>query len=360
VVLYVSFITHELAGLYALSLLIYLFVIGIAALVVKGKPASAKYLITLAVMVGLGLLAFAVLTPLQNKVREGLEFLPKWAEVSGAQNRLRLLDYLFSEDLVPLNGFFVIGAIQSLTQARKAGIYLLSLLAAPLLLFTFVFSFQKNSYIFHIYPVVVLLAAYAVDRLIRVDEDGGVSAGLDGKNLRRLRAPVLALLFLAWIPFAFWFRLALSIPRQSDGQYNGAIYHAEWREAADHVRQAIQQDDVVMSTLPMTVQYYLGRADYNLNWPNADLARQHNIVAGDGRLIDYYSGADVIEDLAELRRVVEGAQRGWLIVDDYRFTEPVYVPREIRQFVEQRMARVYQTKRKTMTVFSWQQNPAAP
>jgi hypothetical protein len=167
------------------------------------------------------------------------------------------------------------------------------------------------------------------------------------------------LFFLAWMPLTFWFRLALSAPRQTDGQYNGAIYHAEWRQAADFVRQQWQSSDAVISTLPQTAQYYLGRADYNLNWPNADLARQHNIFDKDGRLIDYYSGAEVIEDQAELQRIVDGHARGWLIVDSYRFGEAVYVPAEIRRFVEQRLTKKFESKRKTMMVFGWNNEPGA-
>jgi hypothetical protein len=359
-VLYLSFTTHELAGLYALSFFIYLFVIGVAVVIANGKSAAAKYLGTLGVTSIATIFAFAVLPPLQDKIREGLEFLPKWAEVSAAQNKLRLIDYLMSEEFVPLNGFFIIGAVHALTQAKKAGVYLLSLLAAPLALFTFVFSFQKNSYIFHIFPVIILFAAYALDRLMNFEfAESSLSAWLDKINFSKIRTPVMTGLLLAWLPITFGFRLALSTPRQVDGQYNGAVYHAEWREAAEYVRDNLQEGDAVMSTLPQTVQYYLGRADYNLNWPNADLARQHNIIGKDGRLIDYYSGAEIIEDLPELQRIIESRARGWLIVDAYRFEEPVYVPREIRQFLEQRLTREFETKRKTMTVFSWKRAPAA-
>jgi len=361
VVMYLSFTTHELTGLYALSLFFYLVVVGVVVWLAKDKSKAAKYLVTLGVMAAVSLLAFAVLTPLQDKVREGLEFLPRWAEVSAAQNKLRLIDYMMSEEFVPLNGFFIIGAVQSLIHARKAGVYLLALLAAPLALFTFVFSFQKNSYIFHVYPVIALLAAYALDRLMNFEFAGSsLSAWLDKINFSKIKTPLITALFLAWMPITFSFRLAFSIPRQSDGQYNGAVYHAEWRQAADFVRKEIQQDDAIISTLPMAVQYYLGHAEYNLNWPNADLARQHNIVSKDGRLIDYYSGADVIEDQAELQSVIDSHARGWLIVDKYRFDEQVYVPREIRQFVEQSMTREFETKRKTMIVYRWKRESTAP
>jgi len=363
VAMYLSFITHELAGLFALSIVLFLLVVGIAVLISEGWKPAAKYLVTFFVLVaGFGM-AFAILPALHAKVQEGLEFLPKWAEVAGAQNRMRLLDFLFSEELVPLNGLFVIGTIQTLWHARKPGVYLLALLAAPMVLFTFVFAFQKNSYIFHVYPAVVLLAAYALDRLIEYE-----STAEPGKALRdwlhkirleKAQPTIIALFFLTWMPLTFWFRLALSTPRQPDGQYNGAIYHSEWRQAADFVRQKWHASDVVISTLPQTVQYYLGRADYNLNWPNADLARQHNIFGKDGRLIDYYSGADVIEDQTELQRIVDAHARGWLIVDSYRFGEAVYVPAEIRRFVEQRMTKEFESKRKTMMVFSWNKEPGA-
>jgi len=363
VVMYLSFTTHELAGLFALSFFLYLLVIGLAMLAAKGMAPSAKYLATFSVMAILSLLAFATLSPLQDKVKEGLEFLPKWAEVAGAQNKLRLLDFIFSEELVPLNGFFVIGAAQAFLNAQKAGVYLLSLLAAPMALFTFVFAFQKSSYIFHVYPVIVLLAAYALDRLIQHESasalNSSMSAWLGKIRLQKIQSAIPALLFLAWMPFTFWFRLAMSTPRQADGLYNGAVYHAEWRQAAEHVRQRLQNDDVVISTLPQTVQYYLGRAEYNLNWPNADLAKKKNIVSKDGRLIDYYSGADVIDDLPELERIMAAYAQGWLIVDTYRFGESVYVPREIRQFVEQKLTREFETRRKTMIVFSWKRTPVA-
>jgi len=365
VTLLLSFTVHELAGLYALSFLIYLLLVGIAVLWARKSTGASpvKYLVTLSAIVVLGGLAFATLSPLQAKVKEGLEFLPKWAEVSSAQNRTRLLDYLFSEEFVPLNGFFVIGSILSIASARKAGVYLLMLLAAPVLLFTSVFSFQKNSYIFHVYPALVLLAAVALDRLIEVEtlagRDGAIGRWLESVCRRGWLPALVTVLFLSWMPFTFWFRLAQSIPRQADGQYNGAVFHDEWRQACEYVREHAQPDDVIVSTLPLTVQYYAGRADYNLNWANADLAHKRNIVSPEGRFIDYYSGTPLIENRAALQGLFEGHPRVWLIADNYRLGEAVYVPADVRTLVQQMMTREFETRRKTVAVFSLKKETAS-
>ena len=155
------------------------------------------------------------------------------------------------------------------------------------------------------------------------------------------------------MPLSSGFRFAIKIPWVSDGRFNGAKRHDEWKDATAYLRDRLNAQDVLVSTLPLTVLYYLGRAEYNLNLSNSDMARKGGILASDGRLIDFYSGADVVENLYELKSTLKTHPNGWLLVDRYRFITPVYVPKDIHDFLTTKMSLAFESKRKTVMIYRW-------
>ncbi len=369
--LLLSYSTHQNAGLFLLTFIAYLLMMGIAITVKDGFTTAlkSKYLILLTTVLGGLVLAYVVLPPIREFVTYAAVYQPKWAEVASAQNPWRIFEFLFGWEKVPFNLLFVFGLYLILKRGERAGIFSLLTFAIPIILFSFVFEYRKNDYIFHVYPIFYLVAAYALDASIT--GFAMLSAAKHPERLQRffamLKFPfippfqggkvggesMLTLFCLLWIPLTFNFRLAQAIPRLPDGTFNGAIYHNEWKEAATFLREKLSLSDALMSTLPLTVKYYLGRAEFNLNWSNGDLARQKQIYAADGRLIDFYSGADIIEDLSELEGMLKNQPSGWLLVDNYRFENDVYVPTEVRRYIQENLMKVYETRRKTVSVFCW-------
>ena len=355
--LLLSYTTHQNAGLFLLSFVLYLFVGAAYVAVKEGSRAlwPSKYFVALALIVGMGLLALLLLPQARAFVASAQVYQPKWAEVASAQNRWRLLSFFSGWQQFPINVLFVLGAVQALRRFHKPGVYALLTFLVPVLMFSFVFQYRKNDYVFHVLPLFYLLAAAPLENVVtRVWQRGRNWRGWPG---RLLRGPVgvwaATALVLVWFPLTPTLRFGQKIPRLGDGYFNGAVYFNEWKEAAAWLRPRLSEEDTLISTLPQTVQYYLGRAEYNLNWSNGHLAQVKGYYAPDGRLVDFYSGADVIVDLDELEQVLRAHPQGWLLVDTYRFGNPVYVPEAVHAFVVQNMEKAYETQRGTVAVYRW-------
>lgn len=359
--LLLAYITHQNAGLFLLSLMGYLAACWIF-LSIKGGIKSfptEKYVVPLGVIILMGLLAYLINPEVHNFIVHAVTYLPKWAEVDSAQNPWLIFDFLFtSMETVPFNLLFVLGTLLLIVNKNKAGLYTLLTFWVPVLAFSFLFQYRKNDYIFHVFPIFFLVSAYALDRVIGFTHLIFAS----WKSAQRISNKLTdsqftnwlsTLLLLIWIPITPAFLFAQKIPRLPDGHFNGAKYHNEWKQAADFLQDKLDQNDVIISTLPQTIQYYTGRAEYNLNWHYADQARRSKIYAPDGCLIDFYSGADVIEDLDELKTIFIRHRKGWIIVDNYRFRNPVYVPENIQQYLVNYVTKSFETKRGTVSIYRW-------
>lgn len=361
VLLAVSFTSHQNAALFLPSFVVYIVTMFLVNGWRDGWSASlhSKYG-ALAGLTTIGVLLVLALPPAREFLNYAVGYQPKWAEVASAQNRWRILNFMFGSSHFPLNLLFLLGALQIVRTCHKAGIFALANFVVPVLLFSFVFQYRKNDYVYHVYPILFLVAAVPLSGLarlvvgkIREMRPGKIIGKLAGRNLVQ---PAVLLLCLVWFPLTPGFRLGQKIPRLPDGSFNGAIYHNEWKAAAEFLRDKITDADTLISTLPLSVQYYLGRADYNLNWSNSHLARANHFVARDGHFIDFYSGADLIEGLTELQEILRARPQGWLLVDNYRFTNPVYVPKEIQTYLLEKTLRVFETQNKTITIYRWETN----
>ncbi len=377
VCLILSYTSHQNAGLFLFSFLAYALAISLSVLVPrarsrrmrprdsgKGARPVTKHIIVV-VSALLLFLAASLMPQVQEFAEYAFGFEPRWAATASAQNRWRVIEFLFGAEHFPTYLLFAAGALLLVLRGSRPGLYSLMNLAAPVLMFTFLFKYRKNDYIYHVYPVVFLLAGYALseavgwlerhvpalqDKASVAREDGVAPAAASGPGIKSLAVLCLS---IAWLPLTAGFRFAQKIPRLPDGHFNGAIYHNEWKEVAARMAGRVADDDIVISTLPFSIQYYLGRADYNLNWSNREQSRQNNFVAEDGRFIDLYSGTDIIDTKEELQQIM-AEDSGWFVADTYRLNSAVYVPADIRRFIKQNMVPMFETKRQTVAVFRWQ------
>lgn len=359
--LFLSYTSHQNAALFLLSLLVYLFVMAARSLVQARKQEielrsvlQNKYVALSALALMLILIA-ALIPPLREFIAYAVGYQPRWAGVSSAQNEWRIFEFIFSMEHFPVFLLFLMGAALIVRRWHKAGIYSLISFIVPVLMFSFVFQYRKNDYIYHVYPILFLLAGFTLSELAGLLASKRTFLNENKLGLLRnhgLREVALIGICLVWLPLTPGFRLAQKIPRLPDGHFNGAIYHNEWKEAAAFIKPKVSDEDLLLSTLPLSVQYYVGRADYNLNWSNSHLSRTHNYVAPDGRLIDLYSGTDIIESAQKLQQIM-AEHSGWLLVDTYRFGNDIYVPAQVRTLVKSSMTLTFETSRKTVAIYRW-------
>lgn len=92
----------------------------------------------------------------------------------------------------------------------------------------------------------------------------------------------------------------------------------EWGydQAFHFLREVAQPGDVVLTTNPPASALYLGRADYYA----MQYGYEEYVMPGpDGGLVDRWVGAPVLDQVEQLRSVLDTAPRVWLVVDGWRF-----------------------------------------
>ncbi|RMF69877.1 MAG: hypothetical protein D6743_01170 [Calditrichaeota bacterium] len=354
-----SLTVHQLTGLFAVTVVVFCAAACIGVLFTAGVAGAlrSKYFIAL-VLAGVAMLVGGALFDLKSFLAYALSFQPDWAKYAKVEDTHYYYWLLTASDQFPLAALFLLGTLQALARVHKTAIFAVLTFGVPVFLQSFVFSYKTGNYIFNIYPFYVLLIAFAASNVYELELNvlprAQALLGRLGEKARPgLLKGGLVLLLVAWVPLTVWFRFAVHIPRNGAAGPNGAITHNDWKGALRYVSQHAQPGDVIASTLPLTVLYYFGRVDYNLNLAHLDESLKWTTPATDGRHNEFYTGVPSIESVEELQQVMAAHARGWLVVDNYRFGKKQYITPVLSAYIEQHLNRVWQDRKKTVTVYSW-------
>ncbi|MDQ7054798.1 MAG: glycosyltransferase family 39 protein [candidate division KSB1 bacterium] len=353
-----SFHVHQLTALFAPSLWAYSAVLFVIAGVQRGwgEAVRSRYGFVSLGAVLLGLLALTLLG-LKEFLEYAIHFRPAWARYNLVTDTHYYFWFLAKSSNFPIAALFLIGALQTVTRLDKHAFFALCNFAVPAFMLSFVFSYRVHNYIFHVYPFYVMLAAYALDNLFEA-EYGILKEKLRGAVFRLsdrwLRWLAYAII-VGWLPLTVWFRYALKLPYVVPTGMNGAVDHLNWRAAVDWLRENGAADGVIVSTLPLTIHYYLGHVEYNLNMANLDETLDWR--NGEAR-VDYYSGVPAITSVEELKAVIQKHEVGYIVVDIYRFERDRYVPQTIARYIDEHLQRVWEDPYKTVRIYRWQRTPS--
>ena len=354
IVLWISYTIHQLTALFAVGIIFYCLFMALITwrnTGVKGALLS-KYFVVLASAI-LAVTAVVLLSPgFVEFLEYSLMYAPKWADMSKFQNRMLFVDFLFNEYNVPLGTLFLLGVYQVFLRHDKFGILLASLTFGVLFMFVVVFSYRHLQYMYSVFAFVTMLSAFSLGNFISNDVFTFTvrwMSKIDKSSLFAKSAATLCLLALFVITPTV--RFAKAIPN-IEGNFNGAIYLTEWREACDYVRQHATGSGPVISTDALGTQHYLGRVDYNLNFADLDQSREHELIGSDGKLFDLYSGKPFVENLTDLQELIQSNDEIWFLADDFKIHRAeVYVPIKIRNFILQNFELAYKTPNSTVVVY---------
>ncbi len=357
VVLAISFQVHELTGIIAASVLA--FIAGMTGVILftngMRTTVTSKYGFALGIAFAGAVIGFIFFDAL-GFVQRAVSFQPSWANYAYVQDSHYYYYFLTESSQFPLAAFFLLGCVHMITRANKAAFFVCCNFAVPVLLHSFAFAYKVPNYIFQVYPFFIMLAAYALHNLYQDEKHRVQSVWQSMKKLftPRVKQYLLVGMMFGWLPLTIWFRYALKLPFMGTAGNNGAVDYDDWREAAAYVQAHATNEQVLVSTLPLTLHHYLGKVDYNLNNANTDatLDWQPGVLKGKPR--DYYSGAEAITNFEELQHVLAQYHEALFVVDTYRFERSQYVPTEIAQFVKTNMTRVWEDEKKTMQVYRWE------
>ncbi|MCG8603376.1 glycosyltransferase family 39 protein, partial [bacterium] len=271
--LWLSYLVHQLAALFCVGVLLYLLVMFIVRTQQVGIriALTSKYFILLGVAVTLSAVLVVAVPKVGMLLEYALTYTPKWANMPKFQDSKLYLDFIFDNYHFPVGVLFVVGGYQVISRLHQFGIYALSVFVASLFMFTFVFSYRHLQYMYHVYPVLIALSAYAFANIIRDEFPKIRRSWFSNSRLRQTTIKSLVVSgFLVWIPLLPSVRLAKNIPFNNGGNFNGAVFLTEMRQACEYVDKRLGEDDIIVSSDALGTLYYLGRVDLNLNFSDFD------------------------------------------------------------------------------------------
>ncbi len=353
-----SFKIQSLTALFAAGLGLYALIMFIVAWNDDGFGAAlrSKYAFTLSFFVLGGIVVlFAADTFLQY----AMGYKPKWADMPKFQNKFLFFDFLFNHYQFPMGILFVLGTYRVFAQKHKPGLYAAALFIAPLILFATIFSYRHFQYLFNVYSLFTMIAAFAFAGFIEREFDTIKSRWFSSARWNATVVQFVILgIFLAWLPFAPSVRLARRIPFSDDGAFNGAMYMEEWREAGEHLTKNVRDGDLVISSDALGVMYYFGRVDYDLNFADYDLAKAENLIDENGEYFDNYSGAPFVKSLEHLRELMAANETVWLAIGEYKLMRAsVFTPTEMKAHILKNFERTLRTRNGTVLVYKFQKPP---
>jgi|GEM_PF-834404 len=206
--------------------------------------------------------------------------------------------------------FFVLGFLYFLIRGSSKLIFLFTHVVLSLIVLT-IMTFQiAPRYTYNLYPIFVMLAVYSAFCVL--DQIG--------KQLKTLTNYPLALRAIASICVLLLLFSNIEPIRVIEGYQN-----ASWKrntEATIFVRDHLQPGDIVVSASPFPAAIVLGKLDYYLMpaFRPGQLALPFDTVyLREGRLIERWAGGVVVNNLDQMSRILERANRVWVLIDDGKF-----------------------------------------
>lgn len=245
--------------------------------------------------------------------------IPNWTRLAGLTRDMpwdafKMYHSLIEYDLNWLYLPALAGLVAAFWIRPRSGVWLLCSLVLPLLLLSFIFREPSlRRYLIFIYPYLFIAAGAFFYALWQ-----GLNRRLNYALPRLASATLLAVPFILVVFNTHWRDvLDLSLARQLEGhivdQRVASWSFTNWKEACEYVDRYRQPGDMLMSTVPTAVSYYLEHENVlwfrQVHYDTREKKYKLNTPVRDGR-----PSASTFEDLV---RTVEAAPRGWLLADYY-------------------------------------------
>lgn len=203
-------------------------------------------------------------------------------------------------------------------------------------------------YIFHLLPLYVLILSFGVVRLSRIT--GKLLAkSIDTRRASDTIAGYSAIvLTVGIIMLLVPIRGALTIPDLPHGS-TPAIYHPNYRQAGEYIRNNMSEGDVVIALVPAAMEHYLGHADFALA---ASSYKVRSYKSSDGSIYDRYNGVRVITSERDLEKIMAKSKHGWLEATNDYFKSGL-ASAEMQDFILTKMRDRSADLDGTIRVFSW-------
>ncbi|MBX2984537.1 MAG: glycosyltransferase family 39 protein [Bacteroidia bacterium] len=243
----------------------------------------------------------------------------------------------------------IIGFVISFIKSRRSALYLSAHFVFLLILFSFVFREPAVSrYLYFIIPFYFMAVAYGIWWLI----DKLCETILKKQALSQTTF-VFILVLISGIFLLNPKNLKAFLNNTEHGQVVdrniSEWYYTNWKSPIEYVQQNMSESDVVLSTVPNAIRFYMGIDTAKLGWFRQmiydGIQKKYVQNTPDGKKVSGYT-------TEEFMSTVKNNPRGWLLADYYFYN--VMTDPQARQFAIEHLDYHFGASRDgSVQVFSW-------
>lgn len=214
-------------------------------------------------------------------------------------------------------------------------------------IFLSLYPWKFYRYAFFIFPFLVILAAHAID--FYALQNGVNTIWNQLSNKLKLRWELLINMKKVII---IMFILLLFIQISSDIYLNSqdcadiTAGRDNWKKAGEFVKEHLDDDDKVATTVSLATLYYAGRVDYMICQHEC-----HQYTNSDGVLVDWYAGIIILNNYDLFMQKVNTG-KGWVIANTGRL-DGYWTDPKVRDYIRNNMTYYPEGSDETIEVYSW-------
>jgi len=236
------------------------------------------------------------------------------------------------------------GFVCAIVRYRKPGYFITSIFVVVFLLMSFVFREPSLArYLIFLYPLFLTAIALSLDTAIVFLRKIKTINRIPSKYMTL--AGVVLICFLPTVKDTFAMVTTRTHGLVISEHLDASFYFPDWKSSLKRIKIRLEKEDVIMSTIPAYVDYYLGRKSY--------LFRQRRYDTGLHGYVNF--PIDTVQPNAfstqAIAKLLDHADRAWLIAD-YYFNNTMTDP-DTKTYVVNRMKFEYDMSNQYVSVFSY-------
>jgi hypothetical protein len=227
-----------------------------------------------------------------------------------------MVNGLWVENVVVLTVVAALGVPLLFKDARLRYVYVLWV--AVIFMMTNLYSNPANRYIYYVFPFMVTsVSAVCIRYADRAAVLGMSAASSAAYGIRRLSVFLAPLMLVAASNTIVLKLYNLSnSPGSPVASTRLNVYEVDYRSTDRFLKERLRKDDAIISVMPHTSKFYIGRTSYFLQ-TYTDRQVVYDVAGSGRRYIDKYDGTPVLRNVDDLRQVFGSHDRIWVVAAPY-------------------------------------------
>ncbi|GJL65562.1 MAG: hypothetical protein NPIRA05_05330 [Nitrospirales bacterium] len=227
--------------------------------------------------------------------------------------------WLLLDEYPIIFGGWAIFLLYSLIQHGKAGLLLVCAFVIPFVFHSIVFPMKSYRYFLYVLPFLYISAGIGFVGLIKslcsVGNSFNAQVGLPKSLWQALSLLVVGGVILGTLINMPWFtRTVKDFSRGYESPHVTDVQHHHWKNAMQYIAQHQKEGDVIISGSAIHTKHYgATQPVYAMNKVRLQLNMERNLQDAQGNIVDYASGAVILKDLEDMRKVIKDNPSGWVM-----------------------------------------------